>query len=223
MEGKKPAVLFSALHPVVSVDHSLGIEWPPPVKDNGTVQVPIDGVGEEAVLEGQSMPLGMDSFRSRSCISRAGRYPSRLAALSIQWCRSISSLGIEWPPPVEDNGILHTTPSPRLSPSSPSSPSFPGARTRLLSCRLDAPTMAFFPLLLPPRLHALMMAFFPTVSFRIHVRQFLDDCYSQAQETESRSESNKKRLKQRGGWTKSISRGQRVGLAVMSTDTCRKF
>ena len=36
-----------------------------------------------------------------------------------------------------------------------------GARTRLLSSRLDALMMAFFPLLLPPRLHALMMAFFP--------------------------------------------------------------
>jgi len=43
--------------------------------------------------------------------------------------------------------------------SSPPSPS--GARTRLLSSRLDAPTMAFFTLLLPQRLHALMMAFFP--------------------------------------------------------------
>jgi len=60
-----------------------------------TVQVQIDGVSEEAVLEGQNMPLDKDSFRSRSCISRAGRYPSRLAALSIQWCQSISSLGIE--------------------------------------------------------------------------------------------------------------------------------
>ena len=39
-----------------------------------------------------------------------------------------------------------------LLPPSPS-----GARTRLLSSRLDDPTMAFFPLLLPPRLHALMM------------------------------------------------------------------
>jgi len=71
----------------------------------------------------------MDSFRSRSCISRAGRYPSRLAALSIQWCRSDSSLGIEWSPPVDDNGILHTTPSPRLPPSPPSSPSFPVRRS----------------------------------------------------------------------------------------------
>ena len=43
-----------------------------------------------------------------------------------------------------------------LLPPSPS-----GARTRLLSSRLDAPTMATFPLLPPPRLHALMMAFFP--------------------------------------------------------------
>jgi len=43
-----------------------------------------------------------------------------------------------------------------LLPPSPS-----GARTHLLSSRLDAPTMAFFPLLLPTRLHALMMAFFP--------------------------------------------------------------
>jgi len=61
-----------------------------------TVQVPIDEVGEEAVLEGQIMQRqDMDSFRSRSCISRAGRYPSRLAALPIQWCRSISSLGID--------------------------------------------------------------------------------------------------------------------------------
>jgi len=84
-----------------------------------TVQVPIDEVGEEAVLEGQNMSLGMDSFRSRSCISRTGRYLSRLAALSIQWCQSISDLGIEWPPPVEDNGIFHT---PRLPPSSPSFP-----------------------------------------------------------------------------------------------------
>ena len=42
-------------------------------------------VGEEVVLEGQIMQRqDMDSFRSRSCISRAGRYPSRLAALSIQ-------------------------------------------------------------------------------------------------------------------------------------------
>jgi len=49
-----------------------------------TVQVPIDEVGEETVLEGQIMqtqPMG--SFRSRSCISRAGCYPSRLAAMSI--------------------------------------------------------------------------------------------------------------------------------------------
>jgi len=66
-----------------------------------TVQVPIDEVGKETVLEGQIMQTqDMGSFRSRSCISRAGRYPSRLAALSIRWCRSISSLGIEWPPPV---------------------------------------------------------------------------------------------------------------------------
>jgi len=43
-----------------------------------------------------------------------------------------------------------------LLPPSPS-----GARTRFLSSRLDAPTMAFFPLLLLPRLHALIMAFFP--------------------------------------------------------------
>jgi len=35
-----------------------------------TVQVPIDEVGKEAVLEGQNMSLDMDSFRSRSCISR---------------------------------------------------------------------------------------------------------------------------------------------------------
>jgi len=48
-----------------------------------TVQVPINEVGKEAVLEGQNMSLDMDSFRLRSCISRAGRYPSRLAALSI--------------------------------------------------------------------------------------------------------------------------------------------
>ena len=84
--------------------------------------------------------------------------PSRLAALSIQWCRSISDLGIKWPPPVDDNGILHATPSPRLPPSFIILPPFPsGARTRLLSSCLDAPTMAFFPLLLTPRLHALMM------------------------------------------------------------------
>jgi len=38
-----------------------------------TVHLPINKVGEEAVLEGQNMPLDMDSFRSRSCISRAGR------------------------------------------------------------------------------------------------------------------------------------------------------
>jgi len=94
-----------------------------------TGQLPIDGVGKEAVLQGQNMPLDMDFFRARSCISRAGRYPSRLAELSIQWCRSISSLGIEWPPPVEDNGILHTAPFPRLPPSSPSSPSFPVKRS----------------------------------------------------------------------------------------------
>jgi len=93
------------------------------------VQVLIDGVGEEAVLEGHNMRLDMDSFRSRSCISRAGRYPSRLAELFIQWCWSISRLGIEWPLPVEDNGILRTTPSPRLPPSSPSSPSFPVRRS----------------------------------------------------------------------------------------------
>jgi len=89
-----------------------------------TVQVQIDEVSEEAVLEGQNMSLDMESFRSRSYISRASHYPSRLAALSIQWCRSISSLGIEWPPPVEDNGICHTTPSPsprRPSPQSVSS------------------------------------------------------------------------------------------------------
>jgi len=41
------------------------------------------------------------------------------------------------------------------------SPSPSGAQTCLLSSRLDAPTMAFFPLFLPPRLHALMMAFCP--------------------------------------------------------------
>jgi len=60
-----------------------------------TVLVLIDEVGEEMVLEGQNMSLDMDSFRSRSCISRAGCYPSRLVALSIQWCRLIRSLGIE--------------------------------------------------------------------------------------------------------------------------------
>jgi len=50
-----------------------------------TVQVPIDEVSAEAVLEGQTMQRqDMDSFRSRSCISRAGRYLSRLVALSIQ-------------------------------------------------------------------------------------------------------------------------------------------
>jgi len=43
--------------------------------------------------------------------------------------RSISSLGIEWPPPVDDNGILHTTPSPRLPPSPLSSTSFPVRRS----------------------------------------------------------------------------------------------
>ena len=43
-----------------------------------------------------------------------------------------------------------------LLPPSPS-----GAQTRLLSSRLDAPTIEFFPLLLPQRLHALMMEFFP--------------------------------------------------------------
>jgi len=94
-----------------------------------TVQVPINWVGEEVVLEGQNMQLDMDSFKSRSCISRAGRYPSRLSALSIQWCWLISSLGIEWPLTVEDNGILHTTPSPCLPPSSPSSPCFPVRRS----------------------------------------------------------------------------------------------
>ena len=89
-----------------------------------TEQVPIDEVSEEAVLERQTMQRqDTDSFRSRSCISRAGCYPSQLAALSIQWCWLISSLGIEWPPPVDDNGILHTTPSP------PSSPSFPVRRS----------------------------------------------------------------------------------------------
>jgi len=95
-----------------------------------TVQVPIDEVGEEAVLEGQIMQRqDMGSLRSRSYISRAGRYLSRLVALSIQWCWSISSLDIEWPPPVDDNGILHTPPSPRLPPSPPSSPSFPFRRS----------------------------------------------------------------------------------------------
>jgi len=43
-----------------------------------------------------------------------------------------------------------------LLPPSPS-----GARTHLLSSRLDARMIIFFPLLLPPLLHALMMAFFP--------------------------------------------------------------
>jgi len=82
-----------------------------------TGQVPIDGVGEEAVLEGQNMPVDLDSFRSRSCISRAGRYPSRLVALSIQWCRSTSSLGIEWTPPVGSGQPLfsqESTPSPTV-------------------------------------------------------------------------------------------------------------
>jgi len=123
---------------VPSLQHSL---LPLPINGSGqplllqestssfTVQVPINEVGEETILEGQNMPLDMDSFRSRSCISPAGRYPSRLAALSIQWCQSISSLSIEWAPPVEDNGILHTTPSPRLPPSPPSSPSCPVRRS----------------------------------------------------------------------------------------------
>ena len=53
-----------------------------------------------------------------------------------------------------------------LLPPSPS-----GARTHLLSSRLDAPTMAFFSLLLPTRLHALMMAFFPLLS-RLHPSPF---------------------------------------------------
>jgi len=75
------------------------------------------------------MPLDMDSFRSRSCISRSGRYAPRLAALGIQWFRPNSSLGIGWPPPVEDNDIFHTSPSPRLPPASPSSPSFPVRRS----------------------------------------------------------------------------------------------
>jgi len=85
-------------------------------------KAPIDGVGEEAVLEGQNMPLDMDSFRSRSCISRSGRYAPQLAALGIQWFRPNSSLCIGWSPPVEDNGILHTgSGQPLLSQESTSS------------------------------------------------------------------------------------------------------
>jgi len=50
-----------------------------------TVQVPINEVSEEALVEGQIMQRqDMGSFRSPSCISRAGRYPSLLVALSFQ-------------------------------------------------------------------------------------------------------------------------------------------
>jgi len=71
-------------------------------------KVPLDGVGEEAVFEGQNTPCDMDSFRSHTCLGRASRYAPRSATLGIQWFRSISSLGIEWSPPVEDIDILHT-------------------------------------------------------------------------------------------------------------------
>ena len=58
-----------------------------------TVQVLIDEVSKEAVLEGQIVQRqDMVSLRSRSCISRAGRYPSRLTALSIQWLVDQQSL-----------------------------------------------------------------------------------------------------------------------------------
>ena len=70
-------------------------------------KVPIDGVGEEAVFEGQNTPFDKDSFRSRTCTGRASLYAPQLATLGIQWCRPNSSLGIEWPPPVEDIDILH--------------------------------------------------------------------------------------------------------------------
>ena len=50
-------------------------------------KVPIDGVDEEAVFEGQNTPFDMDSFRSRTCIGRASRYAPQLATLGIQWFR----------------------------------------------------------------------------------------------------------------------------------------
>ena len=71
-------------------------------------KVPIDGVGEEAVFEGQSTPFDMDSCSSRTGIGRASRYAPQLATLGIQWFRPNSNLGIEWSPPVEDIDILHT-------------------------------------------------------------------------------------------------------------------
>jgi len=58
-------------------------------------KMPIDGVGEEAVLEGQNTPFDMDSFSSRTCIGRASRYAPQLATLGIQWFRPKNSLGIE--------------------------------------------------------------------------------------------------------------------------------
>jgi len=127
-----------------------------------TVQVPIDEVGEKAVLEGQNMSIDMDSFRSRSCISRAGRYPSRLVAPpSSGVSRSAVSVssGHRRSRTMASFTLLLLLAFPLLLLLLP--PSLSGARTRLLSSRLEAPTMAFFPLLLPPRLHALMMEFFP--------------------------------------------------------------
>jgi len=37
----------------------------PTIDNSYRTKVPIDGVGEEAVLEGQNMPFDMDSDRSR--------------------------------------------------------------------------------------------------------------------------------------------------------------
>jgi len=86
-------------------------------------KAPLDGVGEEAVFEGQNTPFDMDSFRSHTYLGRGSRYAPRLATLGIQWFRPIRSLGIEWSPPVEDIDILHTDSGQPLF-SQESTPSF---------------------------------------------------------------------------------------------------
>ena len=84
-----------------------------------------------AVLEGQDM----GSFRSDSLLGSLSRHvsavtkTSRMAALSCQIMRPISSMGSKWPLAVDGDGTLHTPPSSRPTPSPPSSPSFPVTRS----------------------------------------------------------------------------------------------
>ena len=77
----------------------------------------------------------MGSFRSDSLLGSLSRHvsavtkTSRMAALSCQIMRLISSMGSKWPLAVDGDGTLHTPPSSRPTPSPPSSPSFPVTRS----------------------------------------------------------------------------------------------